>query len=75
MKQFLAGMAVATLGITLLSTISEIGASLGQLVNAKLAVKIQECSVKIQNMSEPPAEHTPVIGFTIPDDIEEDDYD
>ncbi len=73
MKQFFAGMVIATLGITILNTFSEISANLGQLVNAKLAVKIQECNAQIQNMSEPPIENTRAIGFTIPD--EEDDYE
>lgn len=73
MKQFLAGMAFATIGVTFLNTFSDISANLGQLINAKLAVKIQECNIKIQNLSDPPTE-TRAIGFTIPDD-EEDDYE
>ncbi len=72
MKQFLKGALFATIGITFFNAVSAVCESAGQLIDAKIAVKIQECNVKIQELANPPTE-TRAIGFTIPD--EEDDYD
>lgn len=76
---FLAGYAFCAWGVPLLDNFFNTIAVWFQKIQGKMAVKITEDSVKAtklkQSLEEKGNDSTRVVGFVIPDEIEEEDYE
>lgn len=64
MNLFIIGLICGTVGVTLVSGLSEIISTFAEFIKAILSVKIVECNVKINKLNRSTEEtHTKVIGF------------
>ena len=73
MKKFLLGVVVGSVGITLLETSQEIIATFGELVKAKIGLKIVTLNSEIEKFADDKNEPVRAIGFAATIEENEDE--
>ena len=77
MTYLIIGIILATIGLSLLTGIADTIDVFFELIKSFIAVKIAQCNVKINNLTQTQGEPQDVqaIGFAIPIEEEDEDYD
>ena len=73
MTYIIIGAILATIGLSLIAGISEVLSLIFEVWKAKLALKIAKINALITKQTEDDSPPTRVVGFTIPNEKEEDD--